>query len=68
MKIKQFYVVYVGNFDSLPIAENKSPRELTNKEFKAIAEEPGHVYTIKELCAEWKTDTLPVIDYYLRFS
>jgi hypothetical protein len=62
---KQFYVLYVPDFDSSEHS-NKSPQELTNDEFKAIAEEQEHVYTPEELCAEWNSDSLPVIDSYVR--
>jgi hypothetical protein len=63
-KTKLFYVVYVGDgydYDKLGDAPN-----LSNEQFKEIAEDQGHVYTAEELCAEWNSDSLPTIDSYVR--
>ena len=58
-----FYVVYVGdNYKG-----KKIPTELSNSQFKKVAENQNHVYSIDGLCAEWNADYLPVIDSYVRF-
>jgi len=66
MKKKLFYVIYGPEFDGTDYSHDH-PLELTNKEFKQAATDQGHVYTSKELCAEWNTDSLPVIDSYIKY-